>query len=246
MGKSTIPSTDYLDHFIKLVFTYRLDSIKMTSKNIRLFITGLITFGTMSVLGQMSIQYAFAEPCDNVWEIGFDCDISGWITFVIGDIVLGIALSMLFLVIAHTLTKQTETMQLIKLVLSKTQSIVVEQEERRNRLKRYARQAFKNDCGALLLCFGILNKLSQSGNDDWIKNPEVDRMLVKSKKILVKIHNTINLSVGTIDPVLLEEIETFITYTDDVLYDISKISAQYDEIKKKIMYLTERLNNEQD
>ena len=90
----------------------------------------------------------------------------------------------------------------------------------------------------------MLRKLSESDNDDWVQNPDVDRMLGKSKRIFSRMRNTIHLSVGTVDPVLLDEIEKFLMDSEDLVEDINQIYAKYDQIKEKMMYLADRINKD--
>ena len=78
-------------------------------KNHRLFTVCLIVFGVMTVFGHMTVQYAFAHTCENIFDISLDCDISGWISLVLGDIFLGVGLSILFLALTHILQKKQAT-----------------------------------------------------------------------------------------------------------------------------------------
>ena len=216
----------------------------ITNKTLGIYSVSLVALGVLFGSGgaMMAIPYAFAEQCENPSDVG--CSNFSWES-VIGDILLGVALVTVLLYLIRVINKKhIDIMSLVRVSLGDTKDILLEEKKMRDRLKQYAKQAFNNDCGALLLCFGMLHKFSESGNDDWTQNPDVDRMLGKSRKIFVRIRNTINLSIGTIDPVLLEEIEKFLIDSEDLVEDINQISTKYSELKKKIMYLADRLNTD--
>ncbi len=216
------------------------------NKTFSMYAVFLIIFGSMFVFGsEMTALYAFAEQ-QSVTEESSHRFNSLWIS-IIGDVLLAIIFVTIFLYLVRIMNKKhIDLMSLIRTSLGDTKDILLEEKKMRDRLKQYARQAFKNDCGALLLCFGMLHKFSTSDNDDWIHNPDVDKMLVKSRKIFGRMRNTINLSISTIDPVLLDEIEKFLIDSEDLIDDVHKISVKYDGIKKKIMYLADRLSTDID
>lgn len=216
-------------------------------KGHRLLAVCLIVFGVVTVFGHMTVQYAFAHTCENIFEVSTDCDISGWVSLILGDVILGIGLSVLFLALTHILQKeQAKIMGMVETSIDDSKNILAEQSRMSRQIKIYATQAFKNDLGALLLCFGMLHKFSESGSDDWVMNSDVDKLLGKSRKIFGRMRNTIHLAVGTIDPVRLDEIAKFLTESEDLVDDINRISAKYDEIKKKMMYLADRLSKDTD
>ena len=225
---------------------FRIFSLILSQRRI-MFALCLSLFSAGMVFGETTVQYAFAEPCEGILELRFDCQISGWTAFVLGDIVIGVALSAGFFIMSRYLNQRSRyILELVTANSDRNQRILSNQERSRQRLKSYAKQAFKNDCGALLLCFGMLDKLSKSGDDDWTKSPTVYKLLGKSRRIFDRVRNTINLSIGVIDPVLLEEIEKFLISVEDTVDDIDNISTKYGEIKSKIMYLADRLDKDVD
>lgn len=204
----------------------------------------LLLFSVLFVFDEITIPYVFAEQYGDSSGISHVSVL--WISIIV-NIVIGSILVIVFLFLYRLMNrKHIDVMSLIRSSLGDTKDILQEEKKMRDRLRQYARQAFNNDCGALLLSFGMLNKLSKSGDDGWIHDPDVDKLLGKSEKIFSKIRNTINLSVGVIDPVLLDDIEKFLIDATGIVDDVTEISAKYDEIKRTIMSLAERLSADVD
>ena len=112
-------------------------------------------------------------------------------------------------------------------------------------------QSFKNQFAALLLCLGVISRL-QGGSAGSDRAPAAPRRVMESRRrdlehILFQLQNTITISVAVVDPLLLTQMEHFLTAVEQSLERIqSKKPLDYEGMKTSITHLVKRLNEDQE
>ena len=87
---------------------------------------------------------ATTEGC-GLFDLSFDCDLSGWMKLVMGDLAIGAVLALLLHYLSHRSNVKIEANAKIARENSKAiQRIIVAQEESRDRRKIYVVQTLKN------------------------------------------------------------------------------------------------------
>ncbi len=208
----------------------------------------LIFLGVTMAFNALVIGSAFAEQDEecNLLHLSVHCDLSGWMTLILGDVMISAALAVFLHYLAyHSTIKIEQNIKATKENNVAIQKILSEQQETRTRRQIYVVQSFKNHLGSLLLCVGIINRFSggmisdkDSPKDTPSKGTDKRREL---ESILHRIQNTLSLSIDVIDPMLIEQIEQFLITIEQKVLN-SKDPLDYDGIKGNIMKLTKRLN----
>ncbi len=197
------------------------------------------------VIGNTFLIYpAFAvssEGC-NMFEITFDCDLSGWMKLILGDIAIAATLAIFLHYLVHrSNTKIEENSNAIKSNSVAIQKIITEQEGIRKRRKIYVIQSLKNHFSSLLLCVGIVNKFPDVSSNTLVERSK------ELESISQRIQNTLNLSIDVLDPMFVEQIEKFLTTVEQIAHNIQENKSwNYDSIKDNIAQMTKRLNKYSD
>jgi len=220
------------------------------SYTVLIFLIAIIAFNTFFTYSAFA---ASSDEC-NMFQVTFDCDLSGWMKLILGDIAIAASLALFLHYLAHRSNmKIEENSKAIKNNSESIQKILTNQQETRKRRQIYVIQSFKNHLGALLLCIGIINKFPENlvQNENNNQNDMFHKSIYKNKEfesILQRSQNTLNLSIDVIDPMLIEQIEQFLIIVEQkVSQNIqNKKPLDYDNLKNNIMQLTKRLNDYSD
>lgn len=182
-----------------------------------------------------AIQDHGDDKCD-IFELHHECDLSGWITLIYGDLLIGITLALVFHYLVSDSNKKIEAAAI------KTDQILSEIKRIRDRRATYVIQALKNQFGSLLLCIGMINNFLDSDDEKKkaigeAKRRDLDRILQKGQSVL-------DLSIDVLDPMIIEQIEkVFTSITDSTPIDSEGDKIQdFDKIKNKIKEITAKLN----
>lgn len=199
----------------------------------------------------LTVHWAFAVTTENceIFDLKPDCDLSGWMKLIMGDIAIGAFLAILLHYLSHRSNIKIEENIRIGIENSKNiQKIILAQEESRNRRKIYVGQTMKNHFSSILLSIGLMNKfLSESSSIDSSKDHLLNLKLKEQelKSLIQRSRNTLDLSIDIFDPMVVDQIEKFFTQIDQT--DVSDFQINgfpnYEEIKEKISQLTKRLND---
>ena len=174
----------------------------------------------------------------HTFSFHFGCDLSGWTTLMIGDVMLGIVLALVF----HYLSQHSN--RKIDAATSRIDQIIMEQQRIRDKRETYVIQALKNDFSALLLCIGIINMFA--GSDDPKKREIADTKVHDLAQILHKGQSVLAISIDVLDPMLVESIENlFASIESALISEHSKDHSSLDLAKTKstIKELTTKLDH---
>jgi len=212
------------------------------------YLASILLF-SIFVASTFFIHTAFAavsEGC-GLWDVNPECDLSGWMKLLMGDIGVG-ALLALFL---HTLSHRTT----LKLEANgkEIQKILDAQEAVRKARRDYAVQNLKNHLTTLLFVLGIINRLTINYNSA-TEQKSVIYTKIKGEeermaRILQNARNTIVYSSDTLDPTLVNQLDGVCTFVaqstikeKDGLLELDKYEKsrkKIDEITKKLASITE-------
>jgi len=207
------------------------------------YLASILLF-SIFVASTFFIHTAFAavsEGC-GLWDVSPECDLSGWMKLIMGDIGVG-ALLALFL---HTLAHRTT----IKLEANgkEIQKILDAQEAVRKARRDYAVQNLKNHLTTLLFVLGIINRLTINYNSA-TEQKSVIYTKIKSEeermaRILQNARNTIVYSSDTLDPTLVNQLDgvcTFVAQSSIKEKDGQLVLDKYEKSRKKIDDITKKL-----
>jgi len=207
------------------------------------YLASILLF-SIFVASTFFIHTAFAavsEGC-GLWDVNPECDLSGWMKLLMGDIGVG-ALLALFL---HTLSHRTT----LKLEANgkEIQKILDAQEAVRKARRDYAVQNLKNHLTTLLFVLGIINRLTINYNSA-TEEKSVIYTKIKSEeermaRILQNARNTIVYSSDTLDPTLVNQLDgvcTFVAQSSIKEKDGQLVLDKYEKSRKKIDEITKKL-----
>jgi hypothetical protein len=196
----------------------------------------IITFFSIVIL-LFSSNYAFAavsDPNCSLYTVELGCDLSGWMKLLMGDIGVGAVLAMFLHFLAHRQAKKTEI-------------VIHNQESMRKRRQEFAVQTLRNHFTTLLFILGVMNrflsKYNEGGPD---KSKFYDKIRAEEnriEKIVQTIRNTLMYSNDALDPTFVNQVDAFCTFSQNLLKEENDkiLMPKYDEGKKKILELTEKL-----
>ena len=207
------------------------------------------------LLCMLSVNFAHAagsKEC-SMFNITLDCDLSGWMKLIVGDIALAASLAVLLHYLAHRSNAKIEkNTQIINRNSVLIQKILTHQQDRMARRQAHTILSLKNQFSSLLLCIGIIHKSSHLTSNE---NPQIEaaptyqKMLAEGsdmlKSTLSKLHDTLNLSVDVIESMLVDQIEQFLQVVEqNALHDHQNTKpCDCEHFKNIIMQLTKRLDN---
>jgi hypothetical protein len=186
------------------------------------------------VLSTDNALAASSDPNCPLYGIDMDCDLSGWMKLLMGDIAVGAVLAMFLHFLAHRQAKKTEI-------------VIHNQESMRKRRQEFAVQTLRNHFTTLLFILGVMNKslskYNEGGPDsskfyDKIKNEES-----RIERIVQTIRNTLMYSNDALDPTFVNQVDSFCTFSQRLLKEENDkiLMPKYEEGKKRILDLTEKL-----
>lgn len=170
------------------------------------------------------------------------CSPSGWISFIIGEVVLAVILGLLlYFLSSRSNEKISETTRQI-------QNILQQQHELRARRTIYVVHALKDHFGTLLLSLGIMNRALQKA-----KSYEDVQVSIRERYRIVPIsvqraYDILSIAADLLDPMLTEDIRNILQKieTIDPATGVGKGFPNYDLIKEGIRQCTGGLNESMD
>lgn len=204
----------------------------------RLLHRGVLIVGALIAsltLGIIVLPEHDGDDC-HVFELHYECDLSGWINLIYGDLLIGIALAVVFYYLTSGSNRRIEKATL------KSDQILSEIKRVHDRREAYVIQALKNNFSSLLWCIEIINRFSDSDDErkkamGESKTKDLDRILQKGQSIL-------DLSIDVLDPMVIEKIDKlFASITDGTLdYPKDGKISDFDKIKSNIKEITAKLD----
>jgi len=212
------------------------------------YIPSLLLF-SLFVSSTFLIHTAFgavSEGC-GLWDVKPECDLSGWMKLLMGDIGVGAALALFLHILSHRTSIKLEANG------KEIQKILNTQAAVRKSRRDYAVQNLKNHFTTLLFVIGIINRLIINYNSATDQKSivytkirgEEDRMA----RIIQNARNTIVYSSDTLDPTLVIQLDGVCTFVGQSaviekegkleLTKYEKSRRKIDEVAKKLASITE-------
>lgn len=192
-----------------------LDPLKKGSSNMRILyktkfkkfqklsiiILSIFMISTFSNLAYGSIT----EDC-GFWDVTFECDLSGWMKLLLGDIAIGAFLAILLHYFAQKNGKRLE-------------SIIKEQENMRTRRRDFSIVSLKNDFTTLVFIYSIIDTLISQYNKtdadkDEIRN-QISRNEEKIFRVVGVIRDTVLFASDVLKPEIVTEVNEFCKLASD-------------------------------
>lgn len=176
-------------------------------------------------------------PC-SLAQFDPNCSPSGWMSFLIGDLVIAIALGFFL----HYMSVQSN------IAISKTTSDIkkildlTKKAEKRRTI--FVSQAMKNHFGVLLLTMGLMNRLLLTAKSyDDIKSTVCEQRAGMARTIQ-RAHETLIMSADLMDPKLLDEMVNILYKLELVKVDseLGKGFPDYKNTKSTIKHCTQKLD----
>ena len=207
------------------------------------YIASLLLF-SLFVFSSFLIHTAFAavsEGC-GLWDVTPECDLSGWMKLILGDIGVGAALALFLHILAHRTTIKLEANG------REIQKILGAQESVRKARRDYAVQNLKNHLTTLLFVIGIINRLTINYNSATDQKSVIYSKIrgeeERMARILQNARNTIVYSSDTLDPTLVNQLDgvcTFVGQSSIAEKDGMLEFQKYEKSRKKIDEVTKKL-----
>jgi len=184
-----------------------------------------------------------SEGC-GLWDVNPECDLSGWMKLLMGDIGVGAFLAVFLHVLAHrSKVKLEENGRQI-------QKIVESQESIRKARRDYAVQNIKNHMTTLLFVVGILNRLIINYNSETEQQSVVYGKIKgeeeRMARIIQNMRNTIVYSSDTLDPTFVNQLDgvcTFVGQSGITEKDGKLEFPKYEKNRRKIDVITKKLQS---
>ena len=213
-----------------------------------LYLTSMLFFAVFFSSGLfIHVAFAAGTPGCGFFEISPQCDISGWFHLILGDIVGGGLLALLFYRLSH----RTQ---------SKLEKIMELQEAFRVRRKDSSVINLKGLFNNLLFTIGVINKATSNFNKAhasetrqdqrlWIRGimlSEIRSEEAKMGRILQSIRNTTIASNDVLEPELVSQIDGICTFIEEISAkeqdDGTMVYPKYEICKSKVKFLIEKLS----
>ncbi|MDF2422449.1 MAG: hypothetical protein OPY06_05510 [Nitrosopumilus sp.] len=210
----------------------------------------IILFISVFTTSTFFIHNAFGlvtEGC-GMWDVKLECDLSGWMKLFMGDIGVGAVLAVLLHILSHrNKVKLEENSIELRKNSENIRKIIESQDVMRKRRQEFAVQTLRNHFTTLLFIFGVVNRFVSKYNEGESDNNKLyDKIKSEEsriERIVQNIRNTLMYSNDTLDPTFVNQVDTFCTFTHNLLKEENDkiLMPKYDEGKKKILELTEKL-----
>lgn len=210
----------------------------MNAKFIVLFV---VLFFVLNVTVTSIIAFSQTEEKYTCSLTYFDphCSPSGWMSFILGDLVIAIALG----VFLHHLGSKSYK-RLVK-NSERIDRILKRGEESKRRLLVFNSQLLKNNFSVILMNMGLMNMaLSKAKTYEDIP-PNIRENYDSLQSVLNRTHNTIESSLDVLDPLFISEIQMFVTRFEEIKPSngVGEGFPEYEKIKDGIAHITEKLDN---
>ncbi len=216
-----------------------------------MYISSLLVFTVLfSSIFFVDSAFAAATPGCGFFDLAPECDLSGWLHLLLGDIIIGSIVGGLLALLFHRLAKRAQ---------KKLELIIESEENMRTRRKDYAAQHLKNLFNTLLFTIGVINKATSNFNlalaSETRKDERVylrEKMLselrsdeVQMGRVLQLIRNTIIASNDILEPDVIDQIDGVCTFIGELSAieerDGTMVFPKYTVCKTKTRLLIEKL-----
>jgi len=218
-----------------------------------MYLSSLLVFAVFfSSIFFVNSAFAAATPGCGFFDLAPECDLSGWLHLLMGDIIIGSIVGGLLALLFHRLALRTQ---------KKLETIIESQENMRLRRKDYAAQHLKNLFNTLLFTIGVTNKSTSNFNLALATETRKDerqylreKMLaelradeVQMGRVLQLIRNTIIASNDILEPDVIDQIDGVCTFIGELSSieqrDGTMVYPKYQVCKTKTRLLIEKLQS---
>jgi len=187
-----------------------------------MYLSSLLVFAVFfSSIFFVHSAFGAATPGCGFFDLAPECDLSGWLHLLMGDIIIGSVVGGLLALLFHRLSHRTQ---------KKLETIIESQETMRLRRKDYAAQHLKNLFNTLLFTIGVINKSTSNFNLALASETRRDerqylreKMLaelrsdeVQMGRVLQLIRNTIIASNDILEPDIIDQIDGVCTFIGEL------------------------------
>ncbi len=194
--------------------------------------------------------FAAASPGCGFFDLGQQCDLSGWLHLLFGDIVIGSVVGGVLAFLFHRLARRTQ---------SKLEMITESQEVMRLRRRDYSVQHIKNLFNTLLFTVGIIKKSNTTFNHALASETrKEERLYIRGNllselraeeaqvgRAILLIRNTLISSNDVIEPDLVDQVDGICTFIGELSAreqkDGTMVFPKYKVCKEKIRLMMEKL-----
>jgi len=184
-----------------------------------------------------NLAYAsIIEGC-GIWDVKPECDLSGWMKLLMGDIAIGAFLAVL---LHHFATKNGKQLQLI----------IKEQEIMRTRRRIFSIESLKNNFTTLIFIYSIIETLifqynkAENNKDD--KRKQIFRNEEKLIRTISLIRDTVLFSSDVLKPEIVNEVNELSKLASDTIPIDEKGKLRlpdYSRLKSWVFDLSNRLGD---
>ncbi|MCH9041666.1 MAG: hypothetical protein IIB80_05875 [Thaumarchaeota archaeon] len=183
------------------------------------------------------LAYASVTEGCGIWDIKLECDLSGWMKLLMGDIAIGAFLAVLLHYFATKNGKQLEL-------------IVKEQEIMRTRRRIFSVETLKNNFTTLIFIYSIIDTLifqynkKESNKDD--KRQQISRNEEKLTRTISLIRDTVLFSSDILKPEIVNEVNELCKLASDTISTFENdklVLPNYKRLKTWIFDLSNNLDD---
>lgn len=169
-----------------------------------------------------------------------NCSPSGWISFILGDVLLAMLLALLL----HHLQRKSNAK--IDYTTRKIEEILHQENLARNRRVIFACQSLKDGFGVVLVSMGIMHmKLNAAKAGDDVSSQILEQGEIIGRSV-PNLRDAVGKATEGVDPILVESIYRLLIRLDNLQPELSIGTGfpEYDYIKTTIRNITSSLNSE--
>ena len=201
-------------------------------QKLSVLVLGIFMIFTFSNLAYGSIS----EQC-SMWDVNLECDLSGWMKLLLGDIAIGAFLAILLHYFAQKNSKLLE-------------SIIKDQESMRTKRRIFSTVSLKNDFTALIFIYSVIDTLINQYNKMESDKDETRKQISRNEEKLVRtigiIRDTVLFASDVLKPEIVNEVNELCKLASDTIpvYDKDKLKLpNYSRLKTWIFDLSNVLSD---
>ncbi len=192
--------------------------------------------GILAIFTYSNLAYgAISDGC-GLWDVNFDCDLSGWMKLVLGDLAIGAFLALLLHYFAQKNSKLLE-------------SIIKEQEAMRTKRRVFSIVSLKNDFTSLIFIYSVIDNLINQYNKNETDKDEKRKQIARNEEKLVRviglIRDTVLFANDVLNPEIVNEVNELCKLANDTIPTEENgklVIPNYSRLKKWIFEISENLN----
>lgn len=168
-----------------------------------------------------------------------ECSPSGWMAFILGDLVVAIALG----VFLHHLGSKNDAK--IYVTTKLINEILHRDEAAKKKILVFVSQSLKNSFNIILINAGLMNRALAKAKVYEDVPPTIRQNHQELSSILTRAHATIDMAVELYDPLFIEEMHKFLSKVANTkpAEGAGKGYPGYDEVRDDIRRFTEKIDS---